>query len=275
MIITHRSPDMDALVSVYIMIREQKLTLSDVLFRSSYDECIPDATYVDMTPQTLSDPLPKIIDHHYGNNNPLVAAELVWRMYGSKHQYRLLVEEAAIHDRCQDRRKLGVRFRDVFVGVKAGMMDFGKYSDVRFAAFMFNLFDDVVQKELKHLGAEDKVKNLNVRYVDEGNYLIAFYEGKATPYVGHHLFGKKGVSFIVYRYYNNTGITRNADLNKPSLVDFKSHIDKVVKEQADEWYYHPDGFLASRGTHSSPARSVPNIELTTLVNLLTLFLRGG
>lgn len=281
-IIIHKSPDMDALVAAYIYMQELNLTIDCITFASVYDQ-VPEsidlseskAVYLDMTP--IEPPVGDnvvIVDHHYGRN-AMVTAEIVWKSFSNRPYYRILVEEAGVQDRAHDRRKIGVRFRDVLIGIKAQMYRENRYSDREFMRTVFWLFDSIIEKEKRSLDAVNDVSLMNISYVNEGPYLIAYYEGTVSPYVRRYLFGKEDVSFIVYSEGFNIGIIRNAELDRPDLRQLEDLLSKEAKEQAGEWFFHSDGFLAARGTHNNPARSESNVSLSTLVGILTLFLRGG
>lgn len=275
-LVTHVNPDVDALVALFITMKEERYDNVKFFFKSAYNPVIPNAVYLDMTPKEFKqEDNITIVDHHYGKNNSRVTAEIVWRKFGSRPEYKILVEEAGIQDRCQDRKRLGIRFRDVFIATKSSMIDDGTYNDREFAYSIFQLFNNIVHKEKKLLASVDEAKEINVQYVTEGNYSIAYYEGRATPYVSQYLFGREGVSFIVYKDGNNIGISRNAEIERPDLNDIKSYINKLASEdERDSWFYHPSGFLACRGSKKNPAGEPSSIELNALVSTLAMFLRN-
>lgn len=280
-VITHRSPDFDACAATYILLREAVGTLElakeiEVLFRSVYDPPEQGAVYVDMTPGNGTVELPEgteVIDHHVENRDR-TATQLVWERYGFKPEYRTLVAESRYQDRLDHLRSAGITMGDLL-----GFARRGGDGDLDALLWMHRFFDSVVGSRNPTAAAKPmNVAAAKVAYSwagDKNEYKIAYYSSPPEPHMNAALFRERDVSFIVYENPPySMGVVRS-DKVEIDLRGLAVWISPAVgSNEAREWFYHQNGFLACRGTTKSPAPSPSRLTLGELVRLVGQFINS-
>lgn len=278
-VITHKSPDMDALVASYIYLKEKGIPLQNLEFKSVFEipKQEPGVIYIDISPEEVTDE-DAVFDHHDTPDTDICAATVVHDELGQKLEYESLVTEALLQDHVHDAKikkqhdKLPpLMFRTILMAYKKQYAD-----DQRLAVEMFKLFDIVVEYERDLTRAINEIHYAQKEGVlefiedEDSGLTIALVKEFLAPPTRNHIFTDPEIAadFIIYKVKNNAGITRNADTDWPDLQDLEEYIDE------EGWFFHKGGFLAARGSEKHPALSESKYSVEELCDMLVELARS-
>jgi hypothetical protein len=270
-VVTHMAPDFDALASAYIVLREEGGDVEDLVLRSVYDPIEPGAVYVDMTPGNGATAVPSdvlVLDHHVVDTDKS-ATEIVWAHYGHKPKYKGLVIESRITDRL-DNVRLGITMGNVL-----GFVLRESKCEATLIRWAFALFDSVCSlRQLSVTSLDVAAHEVGYVWAGENNeHKIAYYSGPVVQNMNTALFKDRGVSFIVYENPPwSLGVIKSDKVNMDLRGLAPWIADRVGQPEAREWFYHPNGFLACRGTTKSPAPGPSQLSLGELLDVVSSFL---
>lgn len=147
------------------------------------------------------------------------------------------------------------------------------YSDEKIIGEVFRILDIYKPMLQKLAEAEALTENIPIHVISDVS--VAVVENADTR-VNQALF-EKGVDLIIFRDGNNLGILRNANVDKPDLTKLKPFIrgtliDRRAEEEFEEWFFHPAGFIAARGTRKHPAKTPSALTTKDLLNILAFYL---
>ena len=147
------------------------------------------------------------------------------------------------------------------------------YTDDKIILEVFRILD--LYKPMLIRLAESEALTQNVPVHDINGVKVAVVENADTQ-INQALF-EKGVDLIIFKDGNNLGITRNANVDRPDLSKLKPFIKSaLVNRRAgrefEEWFFHPAGFIAARGTRKHPAKTPSALTPQDLLNVLSFYL---
>ncbi|MDP3985382.1 MAG: hypothetical protein Q8P82_01340 [bacterium] len=116
---------------------------------------------------------------------------------------------------------------------------------------MFQLFDGLIQNGIKRLYAQHEARETPIMAGRVAILEEPKYSGTSLALIRHH-----GVDAVVYKRGNNIGVR-----SRKGLHIWMDHplIREAVGSEPD-WFFHPEGFLAARGTRKAPSMSPSKID---------------
>lgn len=278
-ILIHRNVDVDAIVSAFIYNKVVCKQMAQILTEENIDD-IPEESRIAILDMPMSDELAKKIaakkltvvahyDHHEGEykNYPSTAAILAEKLE-LEPWMKILVELANFCDTGQqlklcDEAKLFHISGFINATRTAGFSDTTIINDVYIILHRY----EAMLKQI--IEAREMAKR--VPLFEAAGYKVAVVE-KPSTHVNKALFDL-GVDLIIYKDGYNLGITRNAAVTQPDLNTLKPVIQKMLEEKGKpeefkEWFFHPAGFIACRGSRKHPASSESVLSPEDLVKAI-------
>jgi len=214
----------------------------------------------------------EIVDHidHHDGSAPSTAA-IIAEKYGSllPEWAKYLVELANYADTGKVlRQPAPIKYFHI-TGYINALRTLG-YSDIDIIEEIFRVLVRYRRMLEKLVEAEKLIEDVQI--IEIGKYKVAIVENK--PHTVNQTLFENGVDLIVFRDGNNIGVTRNANNSEPDLTKLKPEIEKMLREkgrpeEAEEWFFHPAGFLAARGTRKHPAETPSALSPEDLVVAIT------
>jgi hypothetical protein len=219
--------------------------------------------YVDCTPP---DGKGKIYDHHFGAKNKPSASQMIYEDLtlpedSTKNAVKDIVEIANLQDTAKFPPKefMAGYVNTYLLGLRQVFRD-----DATVMTKMIEFLDIVfMSRKTSHVSRIEYEKLETHGVVEIGNLKVAYYEIPTHMNINPapYLFEEVGVDLCVYKQGYNIGITRNInctfDLNK---------LKPMIEE--DGWFFHRDGFIASRGTAKYPSTSPSKYSISNLLDML-------
>jgi len=279
-VVTHQNVDLDAVVSAYIARliwnnAERVVTLDKI-------DSIPDGSQIIVLDTPIDRSLEKkikeknliLIAHHDHHTKAFAdypsTASILYKEYRKQlpEWVKYLAEAASASDS-------GDIFKVENAGIKlfhlsgyiTAMRTRG-YSDEAIIDEIFRIIDTY---SLFLQSIAEAEKEVRAEIAKAGDYLVAKVD-RMSSHSSFFLFSVKGVHFIVGRDGNNIMVMRNAILDKPNLSELKPEIEKKVGEEIKEWFFHPKGFIACRGTRKHPVNTPSKITLNELFEIVRRWL---
>lgn len=271
-IVTHMSPDLDAISAVWITHRYMK----------AWEDA--DVTFVP-TGETLDDKdpdeNPAIIhvdtgkgkfDHHQSDADTC-AARLVFEYVRKEGKIRDIEEQAL--ERITDIVNDGDHFRDIYRDdpdndlydfLIEGIIDGAKTSgltDHELVEFGEKMLDYILQTMIKKIYAETEIeKGLEFKSKWGKSLALETINRETTP-----LAQKKGYDLVVSKS------PKNGQVRIKTRPDVKKDLKKiyliVVKEDPDAtWYYHPSGHMLLNGSSKNPNMVPSKLTLEKVTELI-------
>lgn len=298
-IVLHRNVDVDAVVSAYLYAKV--VCLGDkkrysVITEDKLDR-IPDGSDIAILDMPMKPELQKVIeeknlniihhlDHHgekayHPSTASIIKEELgldsEWNTDEKGEYYdpswlEYLVHLAHASDSGEVlRQPSGIKLFHLSGYINA--MRTAGYSDDKIILEVFRILE-LYEPILKNLArAEEMTKDITIYKINGVQVALAINK----PHSVNQVLFEKGVDLIVFRDGNNLGIVRNANVDRPDLSKLKPFIKKALedrraREEFDEWFFHPNGFIVARGTRKHPAKTPSALSEKELIGILTLFL---
>lgn len=274
LIITHLSPDMDALVSVYLVEKyfwSKNISNIKIIFSSlkSIDEQIKewksnikfDEIFVVDMPYQTEDKSIKVYDHHYKDCIYKSTAQVLYKELNLKPEYKVLVELANFTDQAKFPPKEWVKYTIPYL---LNAFKSWKSNNLTVYEGMKILFNLLVLKEQQNFGMEEQFKKLNGYIGEVGGCKIASYEGGSTD-INQWLFMEKNAHFIIFQEGFNQIVQRNSEILEPDLNEFKEYLKNKIGDKVDDYFVHPGGFIFAWGTRKQPADKPAPINFDALV----------
>lgn len=292
MIVTHQNPDFDAIASVWLLKRYDKMDTAPVKYVNTGNpdkEILENALAVVDTGKVF-DPANLRFDHHQLPGqaaNDTCAAKLVY-----EHVLKIGIDASHLEPLidlifCGDTGRSGADFsRDL--GIHALLSGykvwFAETNNVRFApdeaimAWGFGLLDALdtrlknqarIKAELSSKVVYKSADNLvwGIRFGSSGSSFAAFELGaRLVVFEGEPVEVEGGTTYPV-------GIMRAGEWNEPHTGELSQTLmdasdDQDVIEELGRWFRHPAGFFSGRGTPKAPVFEPVTVDL---VNLAALF----
>jgi len=264
-IVIHPNVDIDAIVSAWLV---TKFEGWETLVGTANDE-IPacEIIILDMpvTPELQKYKVILHVDHHDGSA-PSTAAKLK-EIYSKKWEPWMdtLVDLANAADQAEVLRieNKGIKLFHL-TGYLNALRTAG-YNDHRIINEFFDVLDRYEPLLKKIAEAEELAAKASIYNI--AGYEIAYVADLAIPTA---ILFEKGCAFIIFKDGNNFGIMRNALIAEPSLTKLKPEIEKILiqkgkSEEINEWFFHPAGFIAARGTRKHPAKTSSCLDVGDLL----------
>jgi len=268
-IIIHSNVDVDAVVSAWLVTKFEGW--ENTLVATASDELNelnePQLIVLDMpiTPQLQKYKVVLYVDHHDGSA-PSTAAKLK-QVYAEKWEPWMdtLIDLANVADQAE---VLRIKNRGIKLFHLTGYLNALRtagYNDHRIINEFFDIFDRYEPLLKKIAEAEELAAKVPIYNI--AGYEIAYVANPAIPTAT--LF-EKGCAFIIFKDGNNFGIMRNATIAEPSLTKLKPNIERILiskdkPEEINEWFFHPTGFIAARGTRKHPAKTPSCLDINDLL----------
>ena len=295
LIIVHRNVDLDAVISAYMYVLkdleaevEVEYTLEPSFIRIGNLGITTEEHFENATKLTKIDkivvldmPMKEEIeskakelgveiehyDHHDGSAPS--TARILWEKFKLPEWAGYLVELADYSDTGMVLRLPAPAKYFHITGYINALRTSG-YRDLGIISIIFGILNNYTAM-LKNLCEAEKLIE-DVEIVNVGELKVAIVENKPHT-VNQILFEHRNVDFIIFKDDNNLGITRNALITKPDLNELKPHLEKMLREKGaeneiKEWFFHPAGFIAARGTRKHPAKTPSVLSPHDLVSLL-------
>jgi len=147
------------------------------------------------------------------------------------------------------------------------------YTDDKIILEVFRILD--LYKAMLIRMAESEALTQDVPIHELNGIRVAVVENADTQ-INQALF-EKGVDLIIFSDGNNLGIIRNANVSRPDLTKLKPFIrnaliNKRAGKEFEEWFFHPAGFIAARGTRKHPAKTPSALTPQDLLGVLSFYL---
>jgi|GEM_PF-2020689 len=277
--LTHRNVDVDAVVSTYLL---SKLAGYRVVLDVNDIPNNAEVVVVDMpiTKQILSALNAKnctllgVLDHHSGEDYTCAAEAVAeFLKLNPDSAYKYLIELAESCD-CGLILSEPEYLRLFHISGILAVMRFNGKSDYEILEEMYRILDMYIPYLEELLEAERIVEAIPV--ISVGGYSVAVVN-KPTNLINQVLFNNKEVDLIIYKDRYNLGIIRNAEIDMPDLSKLKSIILELLeakgkKEEINEWFFHPDGFITARGTRKHPAKTPSVLGTNDLLKALLMLM---
>ncbi len=275
-VVVHDNVDIDAIVASYLMTKifdVEIITASNV---KPDDEVI----VVDMPADKVNARVVACYDHHSGEPYNS-ASEAVFEQTEVKEKYphlRFLVELA---NACDSGRVLTLpsaiklfHLSGYVVALKtAGRSDEEVIKELH---EILRTYEKMLwQIHSAQNDAQDNISNAEIHEIKGVKVAIV---RSASTHINNVLF-TSGVDLIIFEDGNNMGVLRNASVSKPDLTDLKPIIEEKLRElkaedEINEWFFHPKGFIAARGTRKYPAKTPSRLGVHDLLDAVKELLGG-
>jgi len=265
-IVTHRNVDIDAIVSAIIYSFTKCGGKAEIVTESNLDK-IPEGSKIAILDMQINTELAEKIraknlevidhyDHHAGAHlkYPSTAAILAKKLEISEWM-QMLVELANFCDtgrqlRLEDAAKL-FHISGFINALRAAGFDDTYITD--FIVLILTQYRKMLEQIIEARELARKVPMYEV-----SKYKVAIVE-KPSTHVNKALFDL-GVDLIIYKEGFNLGVTRNTAVTEPNLNKVKPIVETVLREKGgenemSEWFLHPTGFIACRGSRKHPAKT--------------------
>jgi len=228
--------------------------------------------YVDCSPPTGAQPK-EVYDQHFTEENVPSSAELIYRTIKIDDEpKRKATEDIVRLANLQDQSILPPdEFRAGYISTYLIGLQAIHRDDVRVMADMLRFLNIILYARIRYHVSVREYERLEVHgEVRIGEYMVAYYDIPEGLFINPapYLFLDKGVDFCVYKMGNNIGILRNVDCKTYHLQRIQEFIDEP------EWFFHKDGFLASRGTNKHPKSTPSKYSIQDILEILKRALGG-
>lgn len=257
-IITHQSPDIDAIAGLYLYVKLKNLTDYELGFWPEEGD-----VYIDCQPANSKSNSDKEVYDHHKDLKFASATEVVYETLKDKISdpklkvYKKFTNAISLLDSA---KYPAVQYTPVLLTTYISGLKLYTKDDKLVINKLFEIFDAIIIA----LEMYEKAKLTPVEINILNGYKIVSYElsntnnGNPAPYY----FLEENADFIIYKSGKNIGIVRNSNLTSPSLENLKKYIDE------EGWFFHPAGFIAARGTHKYPANKESKYTIKDLVNFV-------
>jgi len=272
-VVVHNRVDVDAVVSAYILKHlypvEKVVTLDDLARIPKGGKVI----LADVRPsQAELDgyEVVAVYDHH--DSKEPSASHVIWKRHRNDPRWRkgfdLLVEMADAVD-------VGLtimlpRWAKLFhLSSYITALRSSGYSDETIIREIFLILDDFMPY-LDSMSQPPKAKE-ECRIYELGRLKVAVVKGGAAG--KGYVFDNYMVDFVIYECKQGIGIIRSIRSGKYDLNRIKDALrrklrEKGKEEEFGEWFFHPLGSFACRGSRTYPVRSKSVLEPEDLVEVL-------
>ncbi len=150
-----------------------------------------------------------------------------------------------------DRRRKISSFLGLSIVLRA-LQSYHYNDDETVVSRMFEILDGLYKIELSREGFK---KSASERVEVVGKTAILISDGQKN-FSSRGLF-KKGFQAVIYIDGYNMGllVPRGVSINQPELIEFIKNSGEF-----DEWFFHPAGYMMSRGTRKSPVKTSSGID---------------
>lgn len=275
-IVTHRNPDIDALVSSYLL-----QYFYDVLSVTTEPEDLSNANII-VVDMPITKDLGEIVvknglnvvahyDHHYEGCKYTCTAEVIREVF--KNSWEPWMDYFVKLARLCDTGKVltlddEIKYFHVS-GYLAAVRRLGR-TDNEIINEFFTVFD-VYAKYFRELIKMREVAG-SVPIYEIGRYKVAVIGNKN---VDTSVLAEQGVHLFVYESEFGIGITRNVNVSEPDLTKLKDAISVILKEKGkpeeiEEWFFHPKGFIACRGSRKHPVKTPSALTVNDLIRAMKM-----
>jgi len=271
-IIIHDNVDVDAIVSAFIyaeMLRTQGILSVDVITKSEAEKFdIKEAIVLDM-------PVPKNIkakhhlDHHSKENSHFRStAEAIQSVFCLPKHLKYLVELANCCDQAEViKQKNPIKLFHISGYINA--LRQAGHNDKEIINKIFVMLHQYMPMLKTLAEAESQAGQIKIKSVYGTKYAVA----ESTNTSINQILFEKGADIIIYKDGNNIGYLRNAETQEPNLNLLKLDLSAKLKsknksEEFKEWFFHPNGFIACRGSRKHPAKTPSVLSLKDLEEIL-------
>jgi len=277
--LTHKNVDIDAVVSIYLLskFKNAEPVVNVDKIPNGSKVYIVDMPLTEKLEQKLKDKnceILAVLDHHSGEGYTC-AAEAVAEYVHIPGEYGYLI---ALAEACDAGAVLSLptAVRLFHLSGLILAMRYNSISDEEIILELFKILDMYEPLLKEYLRAESLLEATPV--VSVSGYKVAIVE-KPTPIVNQVLFSDKEIDLIIYKDNYNIGIIRNADNNTPDLTKLKPILEDLLRQKGKpdeikEWFFHPEGFIAARGTRKHPVSTASVLETHDLLKALLTLARG-
>ena len=278
MIITHTSPDWDAITSCWLLQRHGGLEEHEVVFvnTGNPDRALLDAAAAVVDTGREYDVTRWRFDHHQlpgAEANATCAAHLVWRWLESRASIPSAEYDAlmGIEDLIRlifsgdtGRREYGADWsRSVGIHALLSAQKAKRLSDADLLAYGYQILDDLAAHLLARRQARATLDAHTVYTSDDG--MVRGLSG--APQGATFAAFEAGARLVVFHSEApatvSAGVMRGGEGDEPHcgalvkelLQDYDCNIPSVTPDVYDEltrWFRHPAGFFAGRGTAKAP-----------------------
>lgn len=274
-IVTHTSPDLDAITGVWLLQRYGGLGDAAVAFvnTGSPDPDVLAAAAAVVDTGRCYDPGRLRFDHHHDPALPS-AATLVWEALDSAGRpvahLRPLVEVVNAHDLGQQSPEAAMSRAQGLHAIYAGGRPEG--DDAGSLAWGYQLLDALDTTERRR--AEGRaLLDRHTAYRSGDGLLVALRDAPPTATAAAF---ERGARLVVFSNYaaNTIGVQRAMEWQQPHVGDLvalaETSLDTpdAVAAELASWYRHPAGFFAGRGTSKAPSSTPIGVDVTAVARAL-------
>ena len=263
-LITHRNVDIDSLVSCYLLQHFYKVTkiITNPDTVHDADVIVVDMPITKDLVELFSRNNLRIIahyDHHYEGCPYSCTAEVIRDRFKSSWEPWMdyFVDLARVCDTAEIFKYPNPIKYFHISGLLAALRRKG-YSDKELIDFFFSIFDAYANYFRRLVKAREKIRKVPIYEV--GEYRVAILRENSEMSIA---LDELGIHLVIYDGKMGIGVTRNSNCTNLDLRKLKPAIEAKLREKGrpdeiDEWFFHPKGFIACRGSRKHPV-STPSV----------------